>query len=102
MTPTILDVMEVPQTPEPQGTSLLRIAREDGRPPVDDDPATAPAVFGLSAFVGNLTGGYVTDNFLSVGGGFQGIQTGLLISAAFRFLTGLLYVMIYETYKPEE
>jgi hypothetical protein len=37
-----------------------------------------------------------------VGGGFQGIQTGLLISAAFRFLTGLLYVMIYETYKPEE
>jgi MFS family permease len=64
--------------------------------------AANTAVFGLSAFVGNLAGGYVTDNFLSVGGGFQGIQTGLLISAAFRFLTGLLYVMIYETYKPEE
>ncbi len=64
--------------------------------------AANTAVFGLSAFVGNLAGGYVTDNFLSVGGGFQGIQTGLLISAALRFLTGLLYVTIYETYKPEE
>jgi hypothetical protein len=44
--------MEVPETPEPQGTSLLRIAREDGEVPFDDDPATAPAVFGISANLG--------------------------------------------------
>ncbi len=52
VTPTILDVMGAPQTPEPQGTSLLRIAREDGEVPVDDDPATAPAVFGVSSNLG--------------------------------------------------
>ena len=59
--------------------------------------AANTAVFGVSTFVGNLVGGFVTDNFLAVGGGFEGIQTGLLISAALRFLTGLLYFKIYET-----
>jgi arylsulfatase A-like enzyme len=52
VTPTILHVVGVTETPEPQGTSLLRIAREDGEVPVEDDPATAPAVFGLSANLG--------------------------------------------------
>ncbi len=64
--------------------------------------ATNTAVFGVAAFIGNLASGYITDNILAVGGGFQGIQMGLLISAALRFLTGLLYLGIYETYAPEE
>jgi MFS family permease len=64
--------------------------------------AANTAVFGVSTFVGNLVGGFVTDNFLAVGGGFQGIQTGLLISAALRFLTGLLYFKIYETHTRRE
>ncbi len=60
--------------------------------------AANTAVFGVSTFVGNLVGGFVTDNFLVVSGGFQGIETGLLISAALRFFTGLLYFKIYETH----
>ncbi len=64
--------------------------------------AANTAVFGVSTFVGNLVGGFVTDNFLTVGGGFQGIETGLLISAALRFLTGLLYFKIYETHTRKE
>lgn len=64
--------------------------------------ATNTAVFGVATFIGNLAGGYITDNFLAVDGGFQGIQTGLLISAALRFLTGLLYLKIYETHRPED
>jgi MFS family permease len=64
--------------------------------------ATNTAVFGVAAFIGNLASGYITDNFLAVGGGFQGIHMGLLISAALRFLTGLLYLWIYETYSPDE
>jgi MFS family permease len=64
--------------------------------------AANTAVFGVSTFVGNLVGGFVTDNFLAVGGGFEGIQTGLLISAALRFLTGLLYFKIYETHTRRE
>lgn len=64
--------------------------------------ATNTAVFGIATFIGNLAGGYITDNFLAVDGGFQGIQTGLLISAALRFLTGLLYLKIYETHRPED
>ena len=63
--------------------------------------AANTAVFGVSTFFGNLAGGYITDNFLASGGGFQGIHTGLLLSAAMRFLTGLLYVTIFETYTPE-
>jgi MFS family permease len=64
--------------------------------------AANTAVFGVSTFVGNLVGGFVTDNFLAVGGGFEGIQTGLLISAALRFLTGLLYFKIHETHTRRE
>ena len=64
--------------------------------------AANTAVFGVSTFVGNLVGGFVTDNFLAVGGGFEGIQTGLLISAALRFITGLLYFKIYETHTRRE
>ena len=64
--------------------------------------AANTAVFGGSTFVGNLVGGFVTDNFLAVGGGFEGIQTGLLISAALRFLTGLLYFKIHETHTRRE
>ncbi len=60
--------------------------------------AANTAVFGVSTFVGNLVGGFVTDNFLVVSGGFQGIETGLLISAALRFFTGLLYFKIHETH----
>jgi MFS family permease len=55
------------------------------------------ATFGISTFAGNLLGGYITDNLLTVGGGFKGIHTGLLISAALRFLTGLLFFWIHET-----
>jgi MFS family permease len=64
--------------------------------------AANTAIFGVSTFIGNLTSGYVTDNFLAAGSGFQGIHTGLLISAALRFLTGLLYVKIHETYEPDK
>jgi DHA1 family multidrug resistance protein-like MFS transporter len=64
--------------------------------------AANTAVFGVAAFAGNLAGGYVTDNFLAVEGTMQGIHAGLLISAALRFLTGLLYLKIFETYSSED
>jgi MFS family permease len=64
--------------------------------------AANTAVFGVAAFTGNLAGGYVTDNFLTVEGVMQGIHVGLLISAALRFLTGLLYLKIFETYSSED
>ena len=60
--------------------------------------AANTAVFGLATFFGNLLGGYITDNFLSVGGILQGINTGLMISAILRFTTGLLFFLIHETY----
>jgi MFS family permease len=64
--------------------------------------ATNTAVFGLASFMGNLLGGYITDNFLIAGGTFQGINTGLLISAGLRFTTGLLFFKIYETFQPKK
>lgn len=64
--------------------------------------AANTAVFGVATFVGNLLGGYVTDNFLAVGGALQGINTGLMISAGLRFLTGLLFFSIHETYPASE
>jgi MFS family permease len=60
--------------------------------------AANTAVFGVAAFFGNLAGGYVTENFLAVEGTLQGIHSGLLLSAILRFVTGLLYIKIYETY----
>lgn len=56
------------------------------------------AVFGVAAFLGSLASGYITDNFLTVRGTFEGINLGLLISAALRFSTGLLYIKVYETF----
>ena len=64
--------------------------------------AANTAVFGVATFVGNLASGYITDNFLAVEGTMQGIHAGLLISAALRFLTGLLYLKIFETYSSGE
>jgi MFS family permease len=64
--------------------------------------AANTAVFGVATFFGNLASGYITENFLAVGGTMQGIHAGLLISAALRFLTGLLYLKIFETYSSEE
>jgi MFS family permease len=63
--------------------------------------AANTAVFGVATFLGNLAGGYITDNVLAVEGTMQGIHTGLLISAALRFFTGLLYLKIFETYSLE-
>lgn len=60
--------------------------------------ATNTTVFGISAFIGSLASGYITDNFFAVGGSFEGINLGLLISAALRFSTGLLYIKVYETF----
>jgi MFS family permease len=60
--------------------------------------AANTAVFGVATFIGNLLGGYVTDNFLAVGGVLQGINMGLMISVGLRFLTGLLFFLIHETY----
>jgi MFS family permease len=64
--------------------------------------AANTAVFGVATFIGNLLGGYVTDNFLSVGGTLQGINTGLMISACLRFILGLLFLRIHETYPKGE
>jgi MFS family permease len=64
--------------------------------------AANTAVFGVATFFGNLAGGYVTDNILAVEGTMQGIHAGLLISAALRLLTGLLYLKIFETYSSED
>ena len=60
--------------------------------------AANTAVFGLASFMGNLLGGYITENFLITGGTLQGINAGLLISAVLRFTTGLLFFLIHETY----
>jgi len=60
--------------------------------------ATNTTVFGISAFIGSLASGYITDNFFAFGGSFEGINLGLLISAALRFSTGLLFLKIYETF----
>lgn len=59
--------------------------------------ATNMAVFGLSFFIGSLTGGYITNNFLSNNGSFKGINTMLIISMLLRFITGLGYSKIFET-----
>lgn len=64
--------------------------------------AANTAVFGVATFIGNLLGGYVTDNFLSVGGTLQGINTGLMISAGLRLILGLLFLRIHETYPESE
>jgi MFS family permease len=64
--------------------------------------AANTAVFGVATFMGNLLGGYVTDNFLSVGGTLQGINTGLMISAGLRFFIGLIFFRIHETYPKSE
>jgi len=64
--------------------------------------AANTAVFGVATFMGNLLGGYVTDNFLSVGGTLQGINTGLMISAGLRLILGLLFLRIHETYPKSE
>jgi len=64
--------------------------------------AANTAVFGVATFTGNLLGGYVTDNFLSVGGTLQGINTGLMISAGLRLVLGLLFLRIHETYPKSE
>ncbi|MGD2200688.1 MAG: MFS transporter [Candidatus Bathyarchaeota archaeon] len=63
--------------------------------------AANTAAFGVAAFAGNLLGGYITDSILAVGSGFQSIHTGLLISAALRFFTGILFIWIHETHSPE-
>ena len=60
--------------------------------------ATNTTIFGISAFIGSLVGGYVTDNLFAVEGSFEGINMGLLISAALRFFTGLLFLKAYETF----
>ena len=60
--------------------------------------AANTALFGLASFMGNLLGGYITENFLITGGTLQGINAGLLISAVLRFTTGLLFFLIHETY----
>ncbi len=62
--------------------------------------AANTAAFGLSSFIGNLLGGYITENFLITGGISQGINTGLMISAVLRFTTGLLFFFIHETLRP--
>ncbi len=64
--------------------------------------AANTAVFGVATFIGNLLGGYVTDNFLSAGGTLQGINTGLMISAGLRLILGLLFLRIHETYPKSE
>ena len=61
--------------------------------------ATNTAVFGVSAFLGSLASGHLTENLFAVGGSLRGINMGLLISAILRFSTGLLYVRVYETRK---
>jgi len=60
--------------------------------------ATNTTIFGTSAFIGSLVGGYMTDNLFAVEGSFEGINLGLLISAALRFSTGLIYLKVYETF----
>jgi MFS family permease len=60
------------------------------------------AIFGIASFFGNLLGGYITDTFLLTTGIFNGINTGLLISAVLRLSTGLLFFSIYETFKPTQ
>lgn len=59
--------------------------------------ATNMAVFGLSFFLGSLTGGYITGNLLPAGGSFKGINTMLMISMSLRLITGLGYTKIFET-----
>lgn len=60
--------------------------------------AVNTTVFGISAFLGSLIGGYMTENFFAVGGASNGISLGLIISAALRFSAGLLYLKIFETF----
>ncbi len=60
--------------------------------------ATNTAIFGISAFIGSLTGGYITDSLFATEGSFEGINLGLLISAALRFSTGLIFLKVHETF----
>jgi len=63
--------------------------------------ATNSAVFGVSAFLGSLASGFLIENLFAAGGSFRGINLGLLISAALRFSTGLLYFRVYETFSKQ-
>jgi len=62
--------------------------------------ATNMTMYGVAFFLGSLAGGYVTDTFFAAAGSFQGINTGLLISAALRLSIGLSFLKIHETFKP--
>ncbi len=59
--------------------------------------AASTTAFGVASFLGSLLGGYVVERFLGVGGGFSGVNTGLLISAALRLAIGLCYMRVQET-----
>jgi hypothetical protein len=45
--------------------------------------------------MGSLIGGYVADNFFT--GELQGVEMGLIISGVLRLVTGLLYMLAYES-----
>ncbi len=57
--------------------------------------AASMTSFGIAAFMGSLIGGYVGDNFFT--GELQGVEMGLIISGVLRLVTGLLYMLAYES-----
>jgi MFS family permease len=60
--------------------------------------ATNMTGFGLSTFIGSLLGGFITNYLFKVQSSYEGIKTGLLISAGLRLITGLFFLKIYETF----
>jgi MFS family permease len=57
--------------------------------------AASMTSFGLAAFTGSLISGYVANNFFT--GELKGIEMGLIISGVLRLITGLLYMLAYES-----
>jgi MFS family permease len=58
--------------------------------------AASATAFGLASFVGSLAGSFVTEHVLT-SGGFEAINTGLLISAVLRLVLGFAYLSAYES-----
>lgn len=56
--------------------------------------ASSTAAFGFASFIGSNVSGYIIDTFFA---GVEGLNQGLLISAALRVVFGLGYLTITES-----
>jgi len=59
--------------------------------------ASSTAAFGVASFIGSNVGGFIIETYFS---GLEGLNNGLFLSAALRFIFGFAYITAYESKKP--